>query len=103
LLVDRAHPRLATAADLASSTAVPGGVEQFAPGGDRDADIARAALDRKFSVLETLVANLTRVDGAKAVLLGSEGFGGDAQAPRALSIAEAAKRANVVSRARRVR
>ncbi len=94
--VDRAHPRLATAADLASSTAVPGGVEQSSRLAEIETlDIARAALDRKFSVLETLVANLTRVDGAKAVLLGSEGFGGDAQAPRVSSIAEAAKRADV--------
>jgi hypothetical protein len=94
--VDRAHPRLATAADLASSTAVPSGVEQSSRLAEIETlDMARAALDRKFSVLETLVANLTRVDGAKAVLLGSEGFGGDAQAPRVSSIAEAAKRADV--------
>jgi TolA-binding protein len=94
--VERAHPRLATAADLASSTAAPGGVEQSSRLAEIETlDIARAALDRKFSVLETLVANLTRVDGAKAVLLGSERFGGDAQAPRVSSIAEAAKRANV--------
>ena len=94
--VARAHPRLITASDLASSTAVPGGVEQSARLAEIETlDIARAALDRKMSVLENLVANLSRTDGAKAVLLGSEGFGGDAETPRVLTLAEAAKRANV--------
>jgi tetratricopeptide (TPR) repeat protein len=94
--VARAHPRLATASDLMSSTAVPGGVEQSARLAEIETlDIARAAVDSKMSALESLVANLARVDGAKAVLLGSEGFGGDAEAPRVLTIAAAAKRANV--------
>jgi tetratricopeptide (TPR) repeat protein len=94
--VARAHPRLVTASDLVSSTAVPGGVEQSARLAEIETlDIDRAALDRKFAALESLIANLARVGGAKAVVLVSEGFGGDAEAPRVRTTAEAAKRADV--------
>ena len=55
----------------------------------------RAATDRKLSILETLVGNLARVDGRKAVLLMSDGFGGDASSPRVRALITAAERAGV--------
>jgi tetratricopeptide (TPR) repeat protein len=94
--VARAHPRLATAADLGASTVAPGGIEQSARLAEIESlDIARAELDRKLSGIDALVANLARIDGNKAVLLASQGFGGDAEASRVVNLAEAAKRANV--------
>jgi tetratricopeptide (TPR) repeat protein len=94
--VGRAHPRLATASDLAASSAAPGGIEQSSRLAEIETiDIARAALDRKLSIVEALIPNLARLNGSKAVLLASESFGGDAAATRVANIAEAAKRANV--------
>jgi len=94
--VQRAHPRLATASDLEASTQVIGGVEQSSRLAEiQNLDVARAALDRKLSIVETLVSNLARVDGAKAVLIASEGFGGDGAVPRIAAIGEAATRAHV--------
>ncbi len=94
--ITRAHPRLASAADLAASAASPAGVEQSARLAEIDAlDMARAALDRKLASLEALVANLVRIDGAKMVILAAESFGGDSEAPRVAALADAAKRADV--------
>jgi len=94
--VDRAHPRLATAADLEQSTQVAGGVEQSARLSEiARLDAARAATDRQLSVLESLISNLARVDGPKAILLMSEGFGGDGGSARVRAIAASAARAGV--------
>jgi hypothetical protein len=94
--VARAHPRLATASDLEASTAIPGGVEPSARLAEVDRlEAARAAMDRQLSIVETLVGNLARVDGPKAVVLLSEGFGGDGATPRVRSIVAASVRAGV--------
>ena len=94
--VARAHPRLATASDLEASAAVPGGAQPSARLAEIESlDVARAALDRKLAIVESLLANLARVVGSKAVLLASGGFGGDAESPRVVALAEAAKRAGV--------
>ena len=94
--VDRAHPRIATASDLEASAAIPGGVQPSARLAEIDSvEAARAGTDRQLSILETLVGNLARVDGAKAVLLMSDAFGGDAASARVRSIVEAAIRAGV--------
>jgi tetratricopeptide (TPR) repeat protein len=94
--VGRAHPRLASASDLAASAAAPGGIEQSARLAEIETlDVARAELDRKLSGIDALIASLARIDGNKAVLLASESFGGDASASRVTSLAEVAKRANV--------
>jgi lipopolysaccharide biosynthesis regulator YciM len=94
--IERAHPRLATASDLESSAAVPGGVEQSARLAEIETlDLQRAAIDRKLAILETLVGNLARVEGAKAVLLMADGFGGDASSTRVRALIAAAERAGV--------
>ena len=94
--VQRAHPRVMTASDLESSTQVAGGVEQSA----RLAEIgtlneARAAMTRKLSIIETLIGNLSRVSGAKSIVLMSEGYGGDAGTPRMREVIAAAAKAGV--------
>ena len=94
--VERAHPRVATASDLESSAAAPGGVKQSDRLAEIDTlEVQRAEIDRKLSILETLVGNLTRVDGSKAVVLMSDGFGGDAAAPRVRALIASAGRAGV--------
>jgi tetratricopeptide (TPR) repeat protein len=45
--------------------------------------------------VQSLLAGLGRVGGPKAVLLASGGFGGDAESPRIVALADAAKRAGV--------
>ncbi len=94
--VERAHPRVATASDLESSAAAPGGVKQSDRLAEIDTlEVQRAEIDRKLSILETLVGNLARVDGSKAVVLMSDGFGGDAAAPRVRALIASAERAGV--------
>ena len=94
--VERAHPRLATASDLEASASVPGGVQPSARLTEIETlDVARAALDRKLSSVQSLLAGLERIGGPKAVLLASGGFGGDAESPRVVTLADAAKRAGV--------
>jgi tetratricopeptide (TPR) repeat protein len=94
--VQRAHPRLATASDLESSAAIPGGAEPSARLAEIETlDAARAATDRKLAGVEALIGNLSRVDGPKAVVLMSEGYGGDGAAPRVRDLIAAAVRAGV--------
>lgn len=94
--VERAHPRVATASDLESSAAAPGGVKQSDRLAEIDTlEVQRAEIDRKLSILEKLVGNLARVDGSKAVVLMSDGFGGDAAAPRVRALIASAERAGV--------
>ena len=95
--VERAHPRLATASDLEASAAVPGGVEPSARLAEIETlDVARAALDRKLSIVETLVGQPGADRRSKGGAPGVGGFGGDAAvAARARRMAEAAKRAGV--------
>ena len=94
--VERAHPRLATASDLEASASVPGGAQPSARLTEIETlDVARAALDRKLSSVQSLLAGLERIGGPKAVLLASGGFGGDAESPRVVTLADAAKRAGV--------
>jgi hypothetical protein len=94
--IERAHPRLATTSDLESSASVPGGVEPSARLAEIESlDLQRATTDRKLAMLETLIGNLARVEGPKAVLLLSEGFGGDASSARVRSLITAAGQAGV--------
>ena len=67
--VGRAHPRVATASDLEASAALPGGARPSERLTEIEGlDVARAATERKLSIVETLFGNLARVDGSKAVL-----------------------------------
>ena len=94
--MERAHPRLATASDLEASAAIPGGVEPSARLAEIETfEAARAATDRKLSSVETLIGNLARVDGPKAVVLMADGYGGDASSARVRSIVAAAGTAGV--------
>jgi hypothetical protein len=94
--IERAHPRLATASDLESATSVPGGVEPSARLAEIETlDQQRAVTDRKLAILETLVGNLARVAGPKAILLMSDGFGGDASSDRVRALITAAAPAGV--------
>jgi tetratricopeptide (TPR) repeat protein len=94
--VGRAHPRVATASDLEASAALPGGARPSERLTEIEGlDVARAANERKLSILDTLFGNLARVTGAKAVLVMSEGFGGDASSPRVRDLIGAASKAGV--------
>jgi tetratricopeptide (TPR) repeat protein len=94
--VGRAHPRMATASDLEASAALPGGAKPSERLTEIEGlDVARAATERKLSVLDTLFGNLARVNGAKAVVVMSEGFGGDASSTRVRDLIAAAAKAGV--------